>query len=339
MTEREQDAFEARLRRQLDAYHESALVYAAVKLGLPDRLAAGPATSEQLAAALGLSAPHLHRFLRGLCTIGICEERADGPFALTPGGQCLKSDSPSRLAEKVQIVVGQYWTPWANLISTLETGKPAFDQCFGMGVFDWRREHAEQGALFDSYLAKETGAQLGAIIEAIDFSGVGTVAVLQAYAQFAGAPFDKTRMVELSQPFRPLLDVAKRVEFVPGKWLEGIPVKADLYLLIGALQQYDDADAIAILRNCRTAMPVDAGLVIIERLLPERASDDPAAIMLDLHMMTITGGRARTLAEFEALLAEASLAVSKAMPTRAGLSIIEATSVLPFQGEGVSGFT
>ncbi len=31
--------------------------------------------------------------------------------------------------------------------------------------------------------------------------------------------------------------------------------------------------------------------------------------MLDLHMMTITGGRARSLAEFEALLAETGLAL------------------------------
>ena len=45
-------------------------------------------------------------------------------------------------------------------------------------------------------------------------------------------------------------------------------------------------------------MPDGARLVIVERLLPERATDDPAAIMLDLHMMTITGGRARSLAEF-----------------------------------------
>ncbi len=33
--------------------------------------------------------------------------------------------------------------------------------------------------------------------------------------------------------------------------------------------------------------------------------------MLDLHMMIITGGRARSLAEFEALLAEAGLKRSK----------------------------
>ena len=54
-------------------------------------------------------------------------------------------------------------------------------------------------------------------------------------------------------------------------------------------------------------MPEGAKLAIIERLLPERAADDPAAIMLDLHMMTITGGRARSLADFTTLLSKAGL--------------------------------
>ena len=320
----DQASFEDRLRKQIEAYHEAALVYAAVKLGLPDRLAAGPATGAQLAGTLELSTPHLTRFLRGLCSIGICEELEGGAFALTSGGQSLRSGSASRLAEKVQIVVGQYWWPWANFASSLETGKPAFEQCFGMSVFDWRARHEQQGALFDSYLAKETGAQLGAIVEVLDFSGVGTVAILQTFSHFAGAPLDRSHLVELSLPFKPLLDVAKRVEFVPGNLLDGIPVKADLYLLQGVLQQYDDADALTILRNCRAAMPDGARLAIIERLLPERAADDPAAIMLDLHMMTITGGRARSLAEFETLLAEAGLTLAKVTPTTSRLRIIQA---------------
>jgi hypothetical protein len=320
----EQESFEDRLRRQIEAYHESALVYSAVKLGLPDTLAAGPLTSEQLAAALGLSAPHLHRFLRGLCTIGICEERPDGMFALAPGGQCLKSDSPSELAKKVEIVVGQYWRPWANLVSSLQTGAPAFDDVFGMSVSEWRSVNATQGALFDSYLAKETAGQLGSIIEAIDFSGVGTVAILPVRYRPDGVPYDRAYMVEMSQPFLPLLKAAKRVEFVAGDVLAEIPVEADLYLLHGVLQQWDDEAARMILANVRSAMPGAAKLFIVERLMPERAADDPAAIMLDLHMMTITGGRARSLAEFETLLTEAGLALSKVTPTSAGSSVIEA---------------
>ena len=46
--------------------------------------------------------------------------------------------------------------------------------------------------------------------------------------------------------------------------------------------------------------------------------------MLDLHMMVITGGQARTLQEFEQLLAEASLVLSKIYATSSGLSVIEA---------------
>jgi hypothetical protein len=332
----DQASFEDRLRKQIEAYHEAALVYAAVKLGLPDRLAAGPATAEQLASVLGLSAPHLHRFLRGLCGIGICEELPDGAFALAGGGECLRSGSPSRLAEKVQIVVGQYWWPWANVVSNLKTGKPAFEQSFGMRVSDWRAKHAEQGALFDSYLAKETLAQAGPIVTALDLSGMKCLAdigggyggllaaLLNAHQDIEAILFDRPQTIEAARPFLRSLGVAARVTFAAGDFLAAIPVQADLYLLKGVLQQWDDADALTILRNCRAAMPDGARLAIIERLLPERAADDPAAIMIDLHMMTITGGRARSLAEFTKLLYETGFALSKAAPTGAGLSILEA---------------
>jgi hypothetical protein len=59
----EQSSFEERLRLQIDGYHASALAYAAVKLGLPDRMGARRWTADQLAEEPGLSPPHLFRFL------------------------------------------------------------------------------------------------------------------------------------------------------------------------------------------------------------------------------------------------------------------------------------
>jgi SAM-dependent methyltransferase len=336
LTESEQEDFEERLRRQIEAYHESALLYAAVKLGLPDRMGKRRWAPEQLAHELTLSAPHLHRVLRGLCTTGLCEERSDQTFALTPFGQSLASGSHSRLAEKVQIVIEQYWQPWAKLVANLETGKPAFEHVFGMTVFDWRRAHAEHGAQFDAYVAKETLAQAGPIIEALDFSGAGTVAdigggyggllaaILQAHRRLAGILFDRPPTIEAARSFLQSQGVADRVQLVGGDLLAGIPIQADLYLLKGMLQQWDDEEAAAILRNCRAAMPGGAKLVIIERLLPDRALDDPAAIMLDLHMMAITGGRARSLEQFAVLLSQAGLALSTVTPTYSGLSLITA---------------
>jgi predicted O-methyltransferase YrrM/AraC-like DNA-binding protein len=331
----EQGSFEERLRLQIEAYHEAALVYAAVKLGLPDRMGTRAWTSEQLTAELGLSPPHLLRFLRGLSTLGICEELPDGSFTLAPAGQSLQSGAPSRLAEKVRIVVEQYWQPWANLVSCLETGKPAFDHVFGMTVWDWRRQHAEQGDIFNSYLAKETLAQADSILEALDASRVRTIAdigggggliaaVVRANPQVQGILFDRPQTLETAKRFLQSLGVAERVQCMSGDFLSAVEVQADLYLLKSVLQQWDDADSLTILRNCRSAMQDAARLLVIERLIPERALADPAAIMVDLHMMTITGGRVRSREQFEALLSQAGFTLAKVMPTRSGLTIIDA---------------
>lgn len=261
MDRSEQAEIEDHLRRQIGAYHEAALVFTAVKAGIPDALSASPMAVDDLAGELGLSAPHLHRFLRGLVTMRICEELDDGRFGLTPVGQSLAPGSDSNLREKALVVVGQYWQPWLNLAHCLKTGEPSFPKVFGMPVAEWRRANKEDGAAFETYLAKE-GAD------------------------------------------------------------DALP--ADTHLLKAVLQQHDDAGALAILETCSKAMGPKSKLMVIERLMPERATDDPAAIMADLHMMTISGGRARTRNEMEALLASAGFSLTKVTATDEGLALIEA---------------
>jgi hypothetical protein len=118
--------------------------------------------------------------------------------------------------------------------------------------------------------------------------------------------------------------VLDRVTLAGGDFLAEIPVEADLYVLKSVLQHWDDVAARAILESCHDAMPAHAKLAIVERLLPDAASDDPSAAMIDLHMMVITGGRVRTLAEFERLLSQAGLTVSNIARTPSGFVIIEA---------------
>ena len=64
--------------------------------------------------------------------------------------------------------------------------------------------------------------------------------------------------------------------------------------------------------------------LVIERLRPKRAVEDAASIMVDLHMMAITGGRTRSREQFEALLSQAGFTIAKVTPTRSGLVIIDA---------------
>ena len=143
-------------------------------------------------------------------------------------------------------------------------------------------------------------------------------ALLIAYPCLDGALFDRPHVIEMAKLFLHAFDafrLTERIEFVPGDLFAVIPIEADLYLLKDVLQQWPDQAALAILTNCRNAMSGGARLAIIERLMPERASDDPSAVMVDLHMMTITGGRARSLAAFEASLVKPVLSSTKVTPT------------------------
>jgi SAM-dependent methyltransferase len=330
------DDFEEGLGLKIAAYHDAALLHAAIVLGLPERMEQRGISADALATELGSSAPHLHRLLRGLASLGICAESPDGTFALSPQGRSLLPGA--RLRQKVEIVVAQYWRPWANLAASVTTAKPAFEQVFGQNVADWRRDHAEAGALFDSYLAHEALAQAPAIAAVLDLAGIERVAdlggghggllagLLQAKQNLRGILFDRHHRIEAALPFLEAQGVANRVERIGGDLLTAIPIEADLYVLNGVLQQWDDANARAILANCRKAMQRGARLAIVERLLPERAADDPAAIMLDLHMMAITGGRVRGLAELEAMLSQTGFGRTEARPTPSGLFVIAAVA-------------
>jgi hypothetical protein len=275
--------------------------------------------------------------LRGLATLGLVDARPDDTFALTTAGRSLAPGAPSNLREKLLIVVEQYWQPWANVAACLKTGAPAFERVFGETVGDWRRAHPAHGATFDAYLARESFANAGAIIEALDLTGIETVAdiggghggllaaILEARLELRGVLFDQPNTVAAAKPYLGSLGLGERVSSIGGDFLAAIPVEADIYLLKSVLQQWGDAGALAILSNCRQAMPDRARLVVIERLMPELPEDDPAAVMADLHMMVISGGRARTRAEIEALLEHAGLKISNVVATGSGLSLIIAT--------------
>jgi SAM-dependent methyltransferase len=234
------------------------------------------------------------------------------------------------------IVVEQYWQPWADLVSTLQTGAPAFDHVFGTDVWAWRNENFRGGDIFAAYLAGETFAGAGPIVEALDLSSVDRVAdiggghggllaaILQAHPGMRGILFDLPETIIGAKKFLKSHGVFERVTLVGGDFIAEIPVEADLYVLKSVLQHWDDVAARAILESCREAMPPHARFAIVERLLPEQTLDDPSAVMLDLHMMVITGGRARSLQEVERLLAEANLALSRVHATSSGLSVVEA---------------
>ncbi len=105
-----------------------------------------------------------------------------------------------------------------------------------------------------------------------------------------------------------------RCEAVGGDAFVEVPSGADAYLLKGVIHDWEDKEAIAILRTCRAAMPKGARLLLIERILPEVIDPaDPsvrAKFITDINMFLNPGGRERTEAEFRDFLAQLGLCLT-----------------------------
>jgi O-methyltransferase domain len=69
--------------------------------------------------------------------------------------------------------------------------------------------------------------------------------------------------------------------------------------------------------------------VLIEAVIADRVSDQPAAILMDLHMLVLGGGKERTVGEFSALFARAGFGLRHLtrMESRTGVNILEARCV------------
>ena len=57
-----------------------------------------------------------------------------------------------------------------------------------------------------------------------------------------------------------------------------VPADCDIYLISRVINICDDAQAVAVLKNCRAAMASDPKVIMVERVLPEVAEPRPSMI-------------------------------------------------------------
>lgn len=328
----------ARLWWRIDAYLTTQLLYVAARLGIPDLLAGGPRSADELASELGADAGALRRLLRGLVLEDIVAED-DGLFALTEEGTYLCDGVPGSLRGSVLARGNLYYDVAPGLLRTARDGGSAFEHTRGEPFFHYLASHPEDESTFHAAMAGRAEREAGDVVAAYDFGrfrflvdvGGGPAILLEAILRSA----PELRAVLLDRPGA--LDHARgrlqasglshRAECVAGDFFESVPAGADAYVLSRVLHDWSDDDAVRILRTCRAAMRPESTLLIVEAILPERAVDDPEVVRMDLLMLLLFGGaRERTADEFGRLLRDAGLELAAVVRTvsPAGLSVVEA---------------
>jgi predicted O-methyltransferase YrrM len=185
-----------------------------------------------------------------------------------------------------------------------------------------------------------TPASVTAVLAAYDFSRFRTVAdlgggtglllthILRANEGLGGVPFELPEVAARARRTIEAAGLSARLQVIEGDLFKAALAGCDAYILAHVLHDWSDDRALTILRNCRDAMPRDGRLMIVEAVLPPGDTPHHGKV-IDLLMLTVTGGAERTADEYGTLLAAAGFKVMAVHPTATHQSIVEAAPAGP----------
>jgi hypothetical protein len=322
------------------SYRVSQAIYVAARLGVADLLADEAKSSEELARDTGAHAPSLARLLRTLVAFGLLREAEPGRFALTSLGAYLQADHPQSLRDAVLMFGSEdFWRTWGDLSRCVETGESATSHLFGEpNAFAYYAQHPDVNALMNAGFVANGRVGADAVVAAYDFAANGTLvdagggqgqllaAILRAHPTLRGILFDQPHVVVGAEALLEAAGIADRCQVVGGDLFTELPVGGDTYMFMNIIHNWDDAQALAILKNCHRAMRPQTTILLIEQMLPTHIIPSATAqsqTLADLNMLVRTGGHQRTEQEFRALLDAAGFDLVSIIPTQTAYSMVK----------------
>jgi hypothetical protein len=318
-------------------FRSTQMVRAVSQLKIPDLLADGPRSSDDLAASVGVQAEPLRRILRCLVAVGVFTETEDGRIGATPVSECFR-DRPGSLRGTALLLPDESYVAFGDLMHTLQTGEPAFEHMFRMSRWEHLAQNPAQATVFNAAMQSRTERIREAVASAYDWAGLHSIidvgggrgtlmaALLKAHPHLRGAVFDIDSGLAETDGYLKQQGVRDRCEVVRGSFFESVPAGYDAYLLKNIVHDWNDEKATAILASCRKAMGAEARLILVEYVMPARAEnsgDSQRLFMLDAQMLVILGGRERTEAEFRTLMQRTALRLTRVLPVDSLFHLIE----------------
>ncbi len=311
-----------------------------VEIGVPDRLAKGSRPCSDLARETKVSEDGLYRLLRALASVGLFAETANRRFKLTPMGQLLRRDHPESVAGYAHFTAhDSTWRPWGRLGYSVKSGLPAFDDVFGVPIFDYLAKNPNAASVFDGAMTSISTVEAVMTCDAYDFKGIETLmdvagghgllltTVLRRHKKMRGMLFDLPHVIAGATATFTRAGIMGRVRIESGDFFKKLPSGADAIIMKHIIHDWDDDSAVLILKSCREALGPRGKVLIVDPVLPP-ANVPHYGKLLDLEMLVLTPrGRERTKAEFVKLLRRAGFRLSRVVPTKSPLSIVEAVKV------------
>jgi hypothetical protein len=229
-----------------------------------------------------------------------------------------------------------HFRTFAELMHSVQTGETTFDHVHGQPSFEYLRDHPEESQIFNLAMTSISGMTVPAVLEAYDFSGIGTLmdvagghgallrGVLNKYPAMRGVIIDLDHVIAGAKELPENKAIAHRCEFMSADFFAKVPSHADTIIMKHIIHDWDDDKAARILRNCRTALHAKPGarILVVDMVVPP-GNEPHFSKFLDLEMMVFPSGRERTEEEFRKLFAASGLRLTRVVPTKSPVCVIE----------------
>ncbi|MFC0629388.1 methyltransferase [Kribbella deserti] len=321
--------------RLLDAaarFFTSQAIFAFTRLGLADILAQGNTPIINLASATGTHEQSLSRVLRAVAHSGLVTIDPNATVSLTDMGHLLRIDHPMSLRPLVIYLAEDWmWHCASDMEASLKTEVPAFDRRYQQSLFEFFEARKDRALIFDEAMTASSRYTNAAFLDAYripDHSRVIDIGggqgnfiseILESNTTLSGTLFDLPRVI---QSARTNDAISGRCEFIEGNFFDRVPSGGDIYILRGVIHDWNDEDAVAILKNCRSAMTRRSKLLILETMAPPIEHYFPGQF-IDFQIFLLTPGRERTEAEFRSLLAASGLKLRQVLPIFSFFALLE----------------
>lgn len=300
----------------IEAFRRSKTMFAAVSMGIFDRLHDAPAGTADLAAALGANHDALERLLDSCAALGLLR-KAGRVYANEPIAEAyLRTGSPDSLTGYIGYSDRALYPMWGNLEAAVREGTARWQQAFG-----W------DGPIFSSFFKTEAAMReflrgmhgFGTltspkVVEAFDLdrfrrlvdlggaTGHLAIAACERYPRMRGVVFDLPQVAGFAREQVSLSPASERIEVVEGDFFEDELPTADLYAVGQILHDWGDEKIGSLLRRIFDRLPAGGALLVVEKLLNEDGVGPLAANMQSLNMLIVTEGKERSVSDYTRLL-------------------------------------
>ena len=305
----------------IEAFRRSKTMFAAVSLGVFDRLRDRPASAAALASGTGAHAGAMERLLDACAALGLLRKES-GVYALTPAAECyLCAASPYSLDAYIRYSDEVLYPMWGHLAEAVTQGSHRWKQVFGVdAIFGgfFRTAEAARDFLrgmhgFGMTTSPVVAAtfDLRSFRQMVDLGGATghlAIASCERYPQLRAVVFDLPKVAPFAREMAARSAAGGRIEVTEGDFFTDDLPQADLYAVGRILHDWSDEQCARLLGRICQRLPPGGALLIAEKLLAEDGVGPVSANMQSLNMLVVAEGRERSLSEYTRLARAAGFA-------------------------------